>query len=43
MKLLKAVYFLIIALLAANAVAHPGNTDSMGCHTDRSTGIYHCH
>ncbi len=25
------------------AQAHPGRTDSKGCHTDHSTGQYHCH
>ncbi|WP_353735245.1 YHYH domain-containing protein [Okeania sp. SIO2C2] len=25
------------------AIAHPGRTDSSGCHTNRSTGRYHCH
>ncbi|WP_156831393.1 YHYH domain-containing protein [Pseudochrobactrum sp. AO18b] len=25
------------------ALAHSGGTDSKGCHTERKTGIYHCH
>ncbi|WP_240039072.1 MULTISPECIES: YHYH domain-containing protein [Okeania] len=25
------------------AIAHSGRTDSSGCHTNRSTGRYHCH
>lgn len=44
--------FTIISLLSVKSVnAHPGNTDSSGCHTCRtncanwglSTGEYHCH
>lgn len=35
---------IIVALLApARAVAHPGGTDANGCHTNHSTGNYHCH
>lgn len=38
-------------ILTTSALAHPGNTDSSGCHTCRtncvswglSTGEYHCH
>jgi len=31
-------------LLCANQVqAHPGRTDTQGCHTNRQTGEYHCH
>jgi len=25
------------------SVAHSGGTDKCGCHTNRSTGEYHCH
>ncbi len=40
---MKAV-FAIAALLACTLVsAHSGGTDSSGCHTERSTGGYHCH
>lgn len=24
-------------------IDHSGRTDSNGCHTNRKTGIYHCH
>jgi len=24
-------------------IKHSGGTDSMGCHTNRKTGWYHCH
>lgn len=34
----------MLALLLAFAVAgHSGGTDANGCHTDSSTGVYHCH
>ncbi|AUN97342.1 YHYH domain-containing protein [Bacteriovorax stolpii] len=26
-----------------NSFAHSGGTDSYGCHTNHSTGVYHCH
>lgn len=26
-----------------NLYAHSGGTDSYGCHTNHSTGVYHCH
>jgi hypothetical protein len=34
-----------LALLAliGTAFAHSGGTDSMGCHTNHKTGVYHCH
>jgi len=41
----------IILLLPSNALAHPGRTDSEGCHTCKTnceqwglkSGEYHCH
>lgn len=33
--------FLLIA--GTEALAHSGGTDSMGCHMDHKTGVYHCH
>lgn len=49
----KIIYSLIISVLIIPSIsfAHPGNTDSSGCHTCRtncsnwglSTGEYHCH
>lgn len=37
----------LLALVATSGInlafAHSGGTDSLGCHTDHSTGIYHCH
>lgn len=50
---MKKQFFILIAILFLPLVAgaHPGNTDSSGCHTCRtncpkwglSTGEYHCH
>jgi hypothetical protein len=38
-------YFLALLffLPAALSYAHPGRTNSDGCHTMRATGEYHCH
>ena len=32
-----------LALIASLAGAHPGGTDSSGCHMDKGTGERHCH
>lgn len=29
--------------LIQKAAGHSGGTDSRGCHTNHSTGVYHCH
>lgn len=50
-KKLKFILFLIVALMNCNVYAHPGGTDSNGCHTCRTNcskwglrnGQYHCH
>ena len=42
-KLSAALIATVIALSSAAAVAHGGGTDSKGCHTNHSTGEYHCH
>jgi len=35
---------LLLTLLSINiAFAHPGRTNDEGCHTNKSTGEYHCH
>lgn len=42
----RITFYIIWALLLSmsqNAVAHSGRTDSSGCHTNRKTGVYHCH
>ena len=35
------ILFLLTTSLLVNA--HPGRTNSEGCHTNRKTGEYHCH
>jgi len=35
--------FLILLAIPLIVFAHPGRTDSSGCHTNRKTGDYHCH
>ncbi|AWZ84061.1 TPA: YHYH domain-containing protein [Pseudomonas aeruginosa] len=42
-KLSAALIATVIALSSAAAIAHSGGTDSKGCHTNHSTGAYHCH
>jgi hypothetical protein len=43
-KFIVALTIACTALTAiAPAFAHPGRTDSNGCHTNRRTGEYHCH
>lgn len=34
---------LLMLLVPAILFAHGGRTNSSGCHTNRSTGDYHCH
>jgi hypothetical protein len=33
----------LLALTGSLALAHSGGTDSMGCHVNHKTGLYHCH
>ncbi|WP_343799829.1 YHYH domain-containing protein [Paenochrobactrum glaciei] len=33
----------ILSVGATAAMASSGRTDKNGCHTERKTGIYHCH
>jgi hypothetical protein len=41
---MKRLLFSVIALAFPLVVmAHGGGLDSSGCHTNRSTGDYHCH
>jgi len=35
--------FLVSCFAAPVAKAHPGGLDAQGCHTNRKTGVYHCH
>jgi hypothetical protein len=39
----KLITATLLSLLAGLALSHSGGTDSVGCHHDRKTGIYHCH
>jgi hypothetical protein len=32
-----------VAAYTPTADAHPGGTNADGCHTNRTTGAYHCH
>jgi uncharacterized protein YgiM (DUF1202 family) len=43
-KLLVLGCFAVLsAAITSSALAHPGRTNSSGCHNDRRTGDYHCH
>lgn len=40
------ISFLVVLSITLSpfvAYSHPGGTDRYGCHTDHSTGDYHCH
>jgi 5-methylcytosine-specific restriction endonuclease McrA len=37
------IFLTFILLEHGNAFAHPGRTDSSGCHKRSSTGVRHCH
>lgn len=39
----KALTLLLLTLASTFAQAHSGGKDKYGCHTDRKTGVYHCH
>jgi len=40
----KSILLLLISFgLAASLYAHGGGTDSNNCHTNHTTGVYHCH
>ena len=43
MKQKTTLFFLILLLFSFNIYAHPGRTDSVGGHTNHSTGEYHYH
>ncbi|WP_294085122.1 YHYH domain-containing protein [uncultured Actinobacillus sp.] len=41
---MKKLALVMLAMVTATSVfAHGGGLDKNGCHTDRKTGIYHCH
>ena len=33
----------VLAIIAGDATAHCGRTNAAGCHTNHSTGDYHCY
>lgn len=39
----KIILACLVALLSSFTFAHSGGTDSMGCHTNHKTGLWHCH
>lgn len=40
----KLVLVLILSLgFAVVAFSHSGGTNSLGCHVDSRTGLFHCH
>lgn len=44
MKLIAAILLAVLGVVGIGlAQAHSGGTDRWGCHTDHSTGLYHCH
>ena len=42
---MKKIFLVTLTVLACVTLvfAHSGRTNKDGCHTDRKTGIYHCH
>lgn len=43
MKKYLLIIFISILIIPFAASAHPGRTNSEGCHTEKKTGNYHCH
>ncbi len=43
MKKLVTLLAMVFLIGSGLAYAHPGDTDSYGCHHDRKNGGYHCH
>ncbi|OYZ24307.1 MAG: hypothetical protein B7Y39_01240 [Bdellovibrio sp. 28-41-41] len=41
--MIKAFISLTFFLYTLSSFGHSGGTDKYGCHTDKSTGSYHCH
>lgn len=39
----RRIFVACVAILPASVSAHPGGTDSSGCHVQSSTGSRHCH
>lgn len=40
---MKKLALALLVFSTTNAFAHSGRTDASGCHTEKATGIYHCH
>lgn len=40
---MKKLVFTLFVLSSTNVLAHSGRTNAYGCHTEKATGIYHCH
>lgn len=38
-----ALMLVLLVVAASPATPHSGGTNADGCHTNRSTGDYHCH
>lgn len=43
MKKLAIVLAVASFLCSGLSFAHSGGTDSLGCHINHKTGVYHCH
>jgi endonuclease YncB( thermonuclease family) len=42
-KFTASIFAVALLFFSATAGAHPGGQDASGCHTNRSTGDFHCH
>lgn len=40
---MKKLLIFALIFLSFPLIAHPGKTDANGCHTNKRTGVYHCH
>jgi Excalibur calcium-binding domain len=40
---MRLIILTILVLAPLTGFAHSGRTDASGCHTDSTTGEYHCH
>lgn len=42
-RILVALLIAIVGAISTSAIAHPGRTDTNGCHVEKKTGQRHCH
>jgi hypothetical protein len=42
-KIVVLLACVVFGISSNGALAHSGGTDANGCHTNHSTGAYHCH